>query len=838
VNWSILGAVLKKDVRSLLPLVALTALLFLGDAFILRLDLLPLWSIWGTVVLLVAFIVLIISVFQLDSPASLTEDWLCRPVRKRELLGAKIALVLSTVYLPHAVGTLIADVSLGFPLSEVLLDAVLLPDELFLILMPVMMFVAIITRTFVQAFGVWFAIFIGVFVVPTPFVRARGPLDLGIDELLTSGMIWVAMAPARLASLLLVVLAFWLVYWRRRLTLARGLLVVTVCVIVFSFVAPMSLVPWKSTFALQAATGPAPPADSARIFLRSIRACFPAAMRSAQSTDMAFVGAKGGVRLWGDEGLEDAGPNSVAFVTAIEARGLPLDWRVKLNYAQANYSAGGSPLESLRPAIYVTDHNGGGTLAHAWMLPESTLRRLQGVRPQLELEYSLTLLEPREHRLPTDGKRHTLPGIGWCSAKVDEPGNRIEVNCFSAITHPAQISAQLNEIAASRVFDNVTFAPAWAQQPYSHRAELVIGTAALARHDTITVTAWEVAGYLNKSLTLPGILGADLDTCPLPAERKDLQQPRWQDSAPHEAHSITVDRGVQLEVLDFGGTGSPLLLLPGLGATAHSFDELAPLLAQKHRVVAMTRRGTGYSSKPDIGFDTPRLAQDVLQVMDAMRLDKVVLVGHSIAGDELTWLGGHHPERFNGLVYLDAAYDRSGDRKAPTAVRLRELGRFLPPEPPIPPQALLNFDAMSRTLLERGHDRLPEGELIAFRHMNDPALAGTLGIDGRTQQAIAAAIEAPGYAAVKIPALAIYAFEDPDKPLPPWYDANDKELIANLTERKRLVDATKRESIELFRRNVEKGQVLEIQNATHYIIQSNQLEVLQAIEKFAGELGL
>ncbi len=219
-------------------------------------------------------------------------------------------------------------------------------------------------------------------------------------------------------------------------------------------------------------------------------------------------------------------------------------------------------------------------------------------------------------------------------------------------------------------------------------------------------------------------------------------------------------------MLDFGGAGSPILLLPGLGATAHSYDELAPLLAQKHRVVAMTRRGTGDSSKPDFGFDTPRLAQDVLQVMDAMGLEKVMLVGHSIAGDELTWLGGHHPERFSGLVYLDAAYDRSGDRKAPAAMRLRELGRHLPPEPPFPPEALLNFDAMTKMLLERGHLRLPEGELIAFRRMNDPYLAGFASIDGRTQQAISAAIQAPDYAAVKIPALAIYAFDRPERTAP------------------------------------------------------------------------
>jgi pimeloyl-ACP methyl ester carboxylesterase len=837
-NLSILGAVLKKDVRSILPLVTLTALLFLADALILRLDLLPLWSIWGTTVLLVAFVVLIIVVFQLDSPASLTEDWLCRPLRKRELLGAKFALVLSVVYLPHAIGTVIADLSLGFPVSETLFDAALLPDGLFVLLMPLVLFIAIITRTFVQAFGVLFAIFVCVFVIPSPFVRAPSPFDLDInDAWLGSGMIWLSITPARLASFALVVLGFWLVYWRRRLTLARVLMAATVCVTVFLVVLPASLMPWESTFALQAAFSPAPPADAARISLRNSRTCFPAAMRAQQSTDVAFVAARNGARLWDEEGLQSIGPNSVAFLTAIEVRGLPLDWRAKLTHARADYSAGSTLLESLRPASYLTDKRGGGALTHVWMLPEHTLEKLQDTQPQLQLTYSLALLKPREHSLPTDGKRYTLPGLGWCSAKIVEAGNRIDVDCFSAITHPAQITAQLNDISATRDYDIVTFAPLWAHQPYGHRTKLAIGSIRLAKHDTITVTAWEAAGFLEKSLTLPGILGADLDTCPLPTERKDLQQARWRDSAPHEEQSIAVDQGVQLEVLDFGGTGSPVLLLPGLGATAHSFDELAPLLAQKHRVVAMTRRGTGYSSKPDFGYDTPRLAQDVLQVMDAMRLDKVVLVGHSIAGDELTWLGGHHPDRFNALIYLDAAYDRSGDRNAPDAVRQRELGRFLPPEPPFPPQAMLNFDVMTKMLLERGHDRLPEGELIAFRQVNDPALAGIPNIEGRVQQAIAAAIEAPDYAEVKTPALAIYAFENPGESLPSWYDANDKELIANLAERSRLMNELKRKSIDLFARGVEQGQVLEMQNASHYIFQSNQQEVLEAIEKFVAELG-
>jgi pimeloyl-ACP methyl ester carboxylesterase len=376
----------------------------------------------------------------------------------------------------------------------------------------------------------------------------------------------------------------------------------------------------------------------------------------------------------------------------------------------------------------------------------------------------------------------------------------------------------------------VDFAPAYVQWPYSQHVKFSISSPRLARHDSITVTAWDTAGHFQKSLVLPGILGADIETCPLPTVNNRFQKANWRDAAPHQVNSISVDEGVQLEVLDFGGTGSPIVLLPGLGATAHSYDELGALLAQKHRVIAMTRRGSGDSSKPDFGFDTPRLAQDVLEVMDAMKLPKVVLVGHSVAGDELTWLGGHHPDRFNGLVYLDAAYNRATDKSAPAAMRLRELNRLMPPEPPFPPQSLLNYDAATRMLLDRGHVRMPEGELIAALHMNDPYFAGTPTIDGRTQQAMQAALQVPDYAAVKIPALAIYAFQN--ETLSPWYDPNDKELMANLTERTRLLDALKRENIELFRRNVKKGQVLEMPNSRHYIIQSNQREVLEAIEKF------
>ena len=844
-NFRILRAIFIKDLRSLAALAVLTAVLFAGDVVLMRLELLPVWESFRQPLLLLSCAVLIFAVFQLDSAVSLVDDWLCRPVPRKELLTAKLLLVLAAIYVPRVIATFIIDLGLGLSFNESLAEALLLQDRYFQLVLPILLLTAILTRTLVQGIAVLIALFVCIFMIPTPLIHAPGPMDAGIGEaLINAGAEWIATTPAKIVPILLVVLGFWLLYWRKRVLHARILLGLTAALTLFFVVLPMWLLPWKTVFALQAAT--LAKADTAgtditdRIRLRNPRVCFPAARIDTLTSDAAFNAAlqASGLRMWSDEALRAAGPDAVAFLTRIEPRGLPLDWRVKLNYVQADYDNGGSTaLYSLRPASYITDGHSEGLLSHAWMLPTAALQPLKSPETSLRLRYSLTLLKPRNYDLATDGTRHALPDLGFCSAAMSATGDRIEVDCFSASSPPAQITAELNDIPASRVYGAADFSPAWTQWPYGQHVKLAIGSPGLARHDSIRLTAWDVAGYLDESLTLPGILGADLQTCPVPtAENSSFQKSRWRDAAPHETYSIGVDEGVQLEVLDFGGTGLPIVLLPGLGATAHSYDDVGPLLARKHRVIAVTRRGAGYSSRPDSGFDTAHLAQDVLGVMDEMHIQRALLIGSSIAGEELTWLGGHHPERFAGLVYLDAAYDRSQDAAQSHSHRLRELLHRLPPEPPIPPAALRDYDAMSALLDERGHARYPEGELIALLQVNNPYLAGVPNIDARTQQAITAAIQAPDYAAIRIPALAIYAFSDPRERLPGWYDLTDQTLLANVAEIDRIAQVTKRRNIELFRRTVEKGQVLEMHDATHYIIQSNQQQVLPAIEKFAEGL--
>ena len=146
----------------------------------------------------------------------------------------------------------------------------------------------------------------------------------------------------------------------------------------------------------------------------------------------------------------------------------------------------------------------------------------------------------------------------------------------------------------------------------------------------------------------------------------------WHDPSSHHTEMISVDQGVQLEVLDWGGTGRPLVFLSGLGNTAHIWDDFAPKFTRNHHVYAITRRGFGKSTHATTGYTPERLSNDILAVMAQLQIEKPVLIGHSIAGEELSSIGTHRPELVSALIYLDAAYayafyDAAGDYQASLA---------------------------------------------------------------------------------------------------------------------------------------------------------------------------
>src|SRR5215471_15657614 len=134
------------------------------------------------------------------------------------------------------------------------------------------------------------------------------------------------------------------------------------------------------------------------------------------------------------------------------------------------------------------------------------------------------------------------------------------------------------------------------------------------------------------------------------------------DNSPHTVGFVTAN-GVRLEYLDWGGSGDALLLLAGGGNDAHIFDTFASKFVDRWHVVGLSRRGFGASEKPATGYDTVTRVEDVRHFLDAIKIRRTHIAGHSLAGDEMTLFASMYPDRVSRLVYLDAALDRMNPAK-------------------------------------------------------------------------------------------------------------------------------------------------------------------------------
>jgi non-heme chloroperoxidase len=315
------------------------------------------------------------------------------------------------------------------------------------------------------------------------------------------------------------------------------------------------------------------------------------------------------------------------------------------------------------------------------------------------------------------------------------------------------------------------------------------------------------------------------------------QQAEWKDPSPHETQFVAVEDSVRLEVLDWGGTGGPLVLLAGLGFTAHVFDDLAPELTRYGHVYGITRRGFGASDRPEDGYTTKRLADDVLAVLDSLGLTDPVLIGHSIAGFELSSLGARYPERITGLVYLDALIGSAFSSPAKDSAIQAVPRPAMPPRPPPPGEEdLESFAAlrayMMRYMLARSPaPRVPESELRQMYAARPDGGVGAHRVDPMVSQAIYAGTE--GHDTVQVPIL--YVVPDPNGRAPWTYDlpASDQAVFEDV---QRWVQVTVGISTAALKRRYPTVRIVRVPNADHNVHISHPETVLHAIAAFLDTL--
>jgi pimeloyl-ACP methyl ester carboxylesterase len=376
-------------------------------------------------------------------------------------------------------------------------------------------------------------------------------------------------------------------------------------------------------------------------------------------------------------------------------------------------------------------------------------------------------------------------------------------------------------------------------------------------------------------MNLPVWFGAAFLLLVIPTGPSSAQETvPWHDPSPHTVQFITVDENVKLEVLDWGGSGRYLVLLAGLGNTAHVFDDFAPKLTSEYHVYGITRRGYGASSAPASGYSADRLGDDVLAVLDALKLDRPVLVGHSIAGEELSSIANRHPERVGGLIYLDAAYgfafyhgsawsldvdqaelqkklDRLKSEIGPSEHRqlvrelletnlpefeedLRELRTVLQAVPaqiasPPKPSAddLASFHAYCSYVSQVRGINFPEAELRASFESRADGGVGKRFDKGKIASAILAGEQK--YTEIRVPALAIFASPRSTGPFPFNTAAEGLESAA-------LETAGIEGQIKALEGGVPSARVVRVANANHFVFLSNEADVLREMRIFLAGL--
>lgn len=298
-------------------------------------------------------------------------------------------------------------------------------------------------------------------------------------------------------------------------------------------------------------------------------------------------------------------------------------------------------------------------------------------------------------------------------------------------------------------------------------------------------------------------------------------------TASPRARLIPVADSVQLEVVDWGGQGPILILLTGLGHTAHVFDGFAPRLTPHLHVIGITRRGVGASSRPRKGYDSTTLVRDLVSALDSLGIAKASFAGHSFAGSEMSILAARFPERVERLIYLDSAFDYRQ--------MLDRIGVALALGSPQPPEGTYNRNTVADWTLygERSSGAgFPESEVRAMFRFGADGIFQGVDRDPETLRAMLDGIEPAPLTKIRASTLAIYAVPTSAEVMyPSWYAFDD-----SARQRGRTMYAAVAAEHEFqrarFKREVAGSRQVIIPGARHYLFLTHPGEVAHEILSF------
>jgi len=272
--------------------------------------------------------------------------------------------------------------------------------------------------------------------------------------------------------------------------------------------------------------------------------------------------------------------------------------------------------------------------------------------------------------------------------------------------------------------------------------------------------------------------------------------------------------GVRLHYLDWGGAGEPLLFLPGNGEPASALKWFAQRFYPWFRPLALTRRGMGKSDIPDGPYTIDQLVQDIHGFLDAIHIQRVSLVGHSLGGAEATLFAAEYPDRVRKLVSLDFLFGE-------------ELHELIKEDPcPSPDYAMAPKEALKSVDVYLDHVRRthPYAERLWCPAMREMFIVDLrIGESGAIEEidrsrAMSEAMQSvrdkdPDFSKLAVPMLVIVAIETQYRGIPP---STPPDVKCKADEFQAKVVETKRGIVRRIQRQKPDATILEIVGAAHH----------------------
>lgn len=208
------------------------------------------------------------------------------------------------------------------------------------------------------------------------------------------------------------------------------------------------------------------------------------------------------------------------------------------------------------------------------------------------------------------------------------------------------------------------------------------------------------------------------------------------------ATGVTVQYVTQGEPFKLGD--APLVFVHGLSDSWRSYAPVLSLMPDQ-QAIALTQRGHGEATQPRFGYAAADFSADLVAFLDALRIPRAVLVGHSMGSTVVQRFAIDHPERVAGLVILGANATWKGNPMV-TEVWENVVSHLTDP---VDPEFVRAFQSS---------DRVPTERL-------EMMIAESLPVPARTWQEVGRAMLAADFAdelpRITVPTLVVWGTEDP-----------------------------------------------------------------------------